>query len=298
MIALLPIVAGLVIVLGTAPNAVVAQDDAAGRGVGTEAGPRLLPPRAWPRRDAALPAPLVGPGPVVPRPSPTSVSLLSGVLPGAGQHLLGQRRKWAYLGLETIGWIAYLDRRSSGSELRVRYRDFAWSEARLQLTPRVDGDFGYYETLSKWLQSGDFDTDGATPGVQPEPDAMTYNGTIWNRAIQLFLPGGSGVAETDPRYQRALEYYREHAYGQEYLWDWSGTGMAQDEFGSLIRRSDDRFRQATNVLGLVLANHLVSMLDAFVSARAPATSVSSGLVPMGASGGVLWSTRVEVAISW
>lgn len=279
---LLPIVAGLMVVVPVArPHAVTGQ--------------ALLAPRFPPA--AGLP-PVPGLQ-IEPAPSPALTGLLSALLPGAGQHVLGQRRKWAYLALEAVGWVVYSDRRSAAHDFRSRYRDFAWTEARLQLDARIDGDFDYYETMSKWQRSGLFDADPATASVQPESDEATYNGTIWARAEQLYLEGGTGgVPETDSRYQSALAYYRERAYGTEFLWDWTGTGAAQDDFAALIRASDDRFRQATNALGFVLVNHLASMVDAFVSARAPAVTVRTGLAPTGAPGGAVWAARVDVRTPW
>lgn len=230
-------------------------------------------------------------------PSPGQVALLSAVLPGAGQYVLDQRRSWAYLALEAVGWTFWVDRRSSAADLRTRYRDFAWTEARLWDGSRVDGDFEYYERLSKWPSSGLFDTDPATEGVQPESDPATFNGATWALATGIFLSGDENVPATDPRYQSALEYYRDRAYGPELLWDWTGKEAEQEEFGSLIRRSDDRFRQATNILGMVLVNHAVSMVDAYVSARAPGVTVRSGFAPS-PSRQLRWTARVDVILPW
>ena len=52
--------------------------------------------------------------------APAALSL---VVPGAGQHVLGQRRKWAYLALEVAGWAFFVERRSAGSDYRNRYRE-------------------------------------------------------------------------------------------------------------------------------------------------------------------------------
>lgn len=189
------------------------------------------------------------------------------LFPGAGQWRLGQRRGWVYAALEAAGWVAYIDRRVKAGDLRDRYRDLAWAVARLRTAERVDGDFRYYETMGHWLRSGAFDRDPAFPGIQPEPDPGTFNGSVWARARGLFLPPGVAEDPTDPRYRRALDYYRAHAYDDSFLWDWSSSPEAQEEFSRLIARSDQRFRQATTALGALLANHLVSAADAFVSQR-------------------------------
>ena len=197
-------------------------------------------------------------------PLPAALSL---VVPGAGQHVLGQRRKWAYLALEIAGWAFFVERRGAGSDFRDRYRDFAWQNARAPGSARVDGDFEYYETLTHWARSGSFDGDALTSGLQPELDTSTYNGSVWSLAARLFLPTGTTVPPSDPAYQSALAYYGQEAYGSEMLWDWSGAPGAQSEFSGLVEASDGRFRQATTVLGVVLANHLLSAGDAFVSSR-------------------------------
>ncbi|NNF12781.1 MAG: hypothetical protein HKN72_06145 [Gemmatimonadetes bacterium] len=228
--------------------------------------------------------------------SPAKAAALSALLPGAGQYVLDQKRSWAYLAVEAVGLVFYVDRRSAAVDLRAGYRDLAWNEARLQTRARTEGDFEYYERMTKWRTSGSFDADPGAPGVQPETDAATFNGDAWDLARQIFLPGGTTVPESDPRYQRALEYYQGRAYGPEFLWDWTGKEAEQEEFGALIHRSDDRFRQATNVLGLVFANHVVSTVDAYLSARAPRASLRSGFVAT--PEGLGWTARVEVAVPW
>lgn len=191
-------------------------------------------------------------------------TLLSLAIPGTGQLRDGKDRGWAYLALEAAGWAAWAERRHRGGELRTRYRDLAWEAGRIQSGPRMDGDFPYYETLASWERSGAYDADAGAGGIQPEEDVTTYNGSIWSLARGLFLPPG-GADEESEAYARALEYYRNRAYGEAFLWDWSGSPGAQARLGDLIEESDDRFQQATIVMGAVLVNHLASAVDAWLS---------------------------------
>ena len=206
-------------------------------------------------------------------------TLMSAAVPGAGQLLLGQDRGWAYLALEVLGWVAYADRRSEGARYRTRYRDLAWTTARSGSGPRVDGDFAYYERLSLWTRSGRFDAEAAVGGVQPETDPSTFNGAVWNRARGIFSvqedegPGSS-------RFDAALGYYREQAYGEAFLWDWTGDPTARDRYAGWIRQSDERFRQATWALGVLFANHLLAAADAWVSTPA-SLSVTPALSDVG-----------------
>jgi hypothetical protein len=312
----LPIVAGLLLGMGTVPSAVRAQwsaprepGPAARFGVARSAAPVprfgvarsapvlrfgpivSVPPVRWKWRYRSAPLRIARP---IRTPDLATATVLSAVLPGAGQHILGQRRQWAYLALEALGWFLYVDRRSAGSDFRRQYRDFAWNEARRQSGPRVDGDFAYYERLTKWERSGAFDADPVAAGVQPEMDAAAFNGSIWSLAKQLFLPGGQAIPESDPRYQRALEYYGARAYGVAFLWDWTGTGGAQDDFARLIIRSDERFRQATNVMGAIIANHVISAVDAYLTARGVGTPVEARIVSAPGASGTRWSLRVSI----
>ena len=229
-----------------------------------------------------------------PVPHPAVTGLLSLALPGAGQHLLGQRRKWVYLALEVLGWSFYVERRAAGADFRDQYRDLAWNEARIQSGTRIDADFAYYETLTSWTRSGAFDQEPITSGLQPEVDPTTFNGSIWELAARIFLPGGTGVPESDPSYQRALEYYTDRAYATEFLWDWTATGGAQQEFSRLITESDDRFRQATNALGAVFANHVLSSIDAYLSARGLSPPAEARIAPGRGLTGPRWFGWVSI----
>jgi hypothetical protein len=222
--------------------------------------------------------------------TPPFVSL---VLPGGGQHLLGQNRKWAYLALEVAAWAFFVERRIAGSDYRDRYRDFAWETGRIQSSFRIDGDFEYYERLVHWTRSGSFDRDAGSPGIQPELDETTFNGSVWSLATRIH--GAAGLPESDPAYESALDYYSRQAYATELLWDWSGAPSAQSEYAELLDTSDSRFRQATTVLGVIIANHVLSATDAYLSARGRATAPRLRIVPDDAIGSG-WSVLLTLPL--
>lgn len=199
-------------------------------------------------------------------------ALLSLAVPGLGQQRLGQRRKWLYWIAEAGGWAAHFQQRSRGRRFRTDYRNLAWSVARLRTGPRVDGDFAYYETMSKWVRSGAYDADPDAAGLQPESDQSTYNGSVWALARGIFLPPQRPAGEGDASYAAALDYYREHAYGVAFLWDWSSHPDDKDRYSGLIKKSDDHFRTATNLLGAIAANHVLSAVDAYLSTRLPVST--------------------------
>ena len=83
-----------------------------------------------------------------------------------------------------------------------------------------------------------------------------------------------------PAYAAALTWYREHAYGADFLWDWTGKDGELADYNDLIHSSDHRFSQATAALGAVLANHLLSATDAFLSSKVPGEARLRALPPL------------------
>jgi hypothetical protein len=198
--------------------------------------------------------------------------LASLVVPGSGQLLTGRDRGMIYLAAEAAMLTRVLQLTHDGRRGAVRYRDLAFAVARRGFTQmRKDTIFEYYETMERFAASGEFDRNpGGT--MVPESDPTTYNGSVWLLARRTFWPDpdnppppGSGPDLA------ALNFYRAHAVGPEFRWSWRDAPLEQQEFRATIRASDDAFRHAQSQLGLLLANHLVSAIDALISTRLSAS---------------------------
>lgn len=176
------------------------------------------------------------------------------------------------MALEAVGWVLFARARNEGGDLRGDYRDLAWEAARTFQGLRVDGDFDYYESLTKFERSGSFDVALGQPGIQPEEDPSTFNGQAWLLAGQIYFGPGSQPGPGDPPYEQALAFYEDRAARREFEWDWTGQDADRARFGDLIEESDDAFRRATLYVGLVVGNHVLSAVTAFVSARARSLS--------------------------
>ncbi len=201
-------------------------------------------------------------------PSPGRAFVYSAVVPGAGQWRMGEHRWIGYVALEIGAWLHYLDRRTASVDLERRYRDLAWKSARQKPSgPRKDGDFGYYEALGRYVASGAYDADPTRAGVQPETSVDTYNGSVWALARAMYFPADAeSMPEDSPEYERALSYYRARAVAPEFAWSWESPA-AQETFRETMKASDEALRSATRTLGLILANHVVSAIDALIAAR-------------------------------
>ena len=201
---------------------------------------------------------------------PGKAFILSAIVPGAGQWFHGQSRWPAYLAVELWSWLQYLDWRREGHDLQAQYKDLAWFVARRVSTgPRTDAGWEYYESLTRFQSSGAYDSDPLKEGVQPEENPTTFNGSIWALAQEIYIPVDSEdpPGEGSEPYQSAYEYYLSRAYAPELAWEWGANTLHQGEYTSLIREADEALRSSTGMIGVIIANHLLSAVDALVSGR-------------------------------
>lgn len=190
------------------------------------------------------------------------------ILPGAGQALLHQDRFVAYLALEAWSVLEFANQRTEARRQRNRYRTLARDVARSLYGPTHPvGTWEYYENMEKYLESGVFDR---LPGgeVDPDLDESTYNGLTWLRARTTYWVDPTvappiGSAE----YRRAMNFYLDRAVRPEYRWSWRNAQLEQDLYIRTIRRSNMSGREARAALGVALANHLLSAVDAVITLR-------------------------------
>jgi len=218
--------------------------------------------------------------------------LASAAIPGAGQARLGQDRFVAYLAIEAYALLQYATDTREARRQRGEYRELARRVARGFFSEqRPDGDFAYYETMSKYLESGVYDL---VPGgeLQPELETGTYNGDQWLLARQTFW--ASPDAPPDPasqEYAAALNFYRARAIGPEYRWSWRNAQLEQDLYRRTIGLSNDAVRRSIADLGVILANHALSMVDAYVSVRLQRPR--AGFSHLGIEASIPWPTMAD-----
>jgi hypothetical protein len=205
---------------------------------------------------------------------PGAAMLASAILPGAGQKLLEEDRWVPYAAVEVWAWLTFRDQHADGRRLKNRYRDLAWEVARrVSIGARRDSTFPYYELMSKHEASGAFDVDPRTNGVQPELNVTTVNGEVWVRARDLFFPSGIEQPSGSPPYEKALAYYEQNAIPPSYAWAWGDNQLEQRVFAEVIHQSDEAFRTSTHILGVILANHVASAIDALIASRLRAAHI-------------------------
>ena len=194
--------------------------------------------------------------------------LASSVVPGAGQARLGQDRFVGYMAVETYLWVRYLTDRRAGTDARNAYRDLAIRVSRAEYPgPKPQGNFEYYERMEHWIASGVFDSDPSA-GFAPETDTTTFNGKMWSIARTTYwsdprVPPPLGSAA----YEAAIRFYLQNAVPAEFQWSWRNARYHQDVYRRSVRASNDGFRHAAQDIGAVIANHVLSTVDAYISLR-------------------------------
>ena len=203
--------------------------------------------------------------------------LASAALPGSGQALLSQHRFLPYLALEGFAWLRLLSDAREGRRQRSAYQDIARTVARSPLSPATPtGDWEYYERMEHFVESGAFDLDPGT-ALEPEPDTTTYNGSVWLLARQTYWEDpAASPPPSSAAYESALGFYQQRAVTPEYRWSWRDAELQQDVFRRTIARSNDAYRRAAQDLAVIIANHVLSTVDAYVTVRLRGRRISTG----------------------
>jgi hypothetical protein len=194
--------------------------------------------------------------------------LASAVLPGGGQALNGSSRAFLYLAVESFAWTSFTRHSMQYRRRRNGYRDLASRVARAPFSDaRPNGDFEYYERMTHFQEAGRYDLN-ATGGLDPETDTTTYNGAVWLLARRTYWSDPAVTPDTStPEWKRAVAFYTARAYDQLYRWSWTNAPLEYARFLALIDESNDANRLAMVDLGVVIANHFLSTVDAFISFR-------------------------------
>jgi hypothetical protein len=190
------------------------------------------------------------------------------IAPGTGQLMAGRERAAVFMAAELYLVARVLQLNKEAHRESDRFRDLAFEVARRSFAAeRRDTVFEYYETMERFDESGAYDLDGG-PGFVPENNAETYNGSMWLLARRTYWEDPDVAPDpTSTEFQRALQFYQSRAVGPNYRWSWNGASLEHEVFRQSIRRSDSAFRRTQNQLGLLLANHVLSAVDALITSR-------------------------------
>lgn len=240
-----------------------------------------------------------------PRPAPADSArpasvfvrpLISLLVPGTGQLLARQDRGAVYLAAEVYLLSRYLQLDHEATQEAKRFQNLAFDVARRSFMPALrDTIFEYYEQMERFVESGSYDADPG-PAFVPEADPGTYNGSVWLLARRTYWVDPDVPPDpTSWQYRAALDFYTARAVGPNFQWSWREHSLEHQVFRDFIRRSDNAFRRAQNQLGLLLANHIVSAVDALISARMSAIANREAVIQTSIGMGGRTQVRFSVA---
>lgn len=213
------------------------------------------------------------------------------LVPGSGQLLLGQQRSVAYAVAEVFLIAQSMAAQRNVSNGIREYQRIAADVARKSGgTSLPTGSWTYYEALERYDASGAFDR---APGgvVDPETDVRTFNGEMWLLARTTYWNNPDVAPAIGSReYQRALAFYTNRAFRDEFAWSWRDATLQKGIYVQAVAATNRSNQRKTNLLTAVGANHVASLIDAYISVRIRRYG-GAGLVGMKVDG---METRVSV----
>lgn len=198
--------------------------------------------------------------------------LASALVPGSGQALLGNDRFVVYLAVEALGWWMYAKDVNDRAAREAQFKELAREVARAHYSAVLpDGDWAYYEWMRDYLESGAY-SKAVSGAVVPETDPTTYNGAKWATLQSIY-----------PTQAEALAQYEKVAIRPEFRWSWYDHQLEYDIYKRYTDKRNDANRAAVRDLLLIGANHILSMFDAFTTARLQVDAGADGQTRIGAS---------------
>lgn len=190
------------------------------------------------------------------------------LVPGLGQAQLHKQRFVAFISAEAFLAVQLIKNNKEWRTSATGYRALARDIARHgYIGASADTIFEYYEAMGKYVESGAFSTALNGP-IIPETDTLTYNGKQWLLARKQYgVPLDDPAAPATPNYAQALAFYQDRAVSQYYGWSWRHAQLEQDLFKREIMRSNEAYARAQRTLTALIANHLLSAIDAFATVR-------------------------------
>jgi hypothetical protein len=198
-------------------------------------------------------------------------ALVSAIVPGGGQYILGKDRFMAYAAVELLTCLKFAKDAREKSQQETTFRDIARRVARANFSPNPpDGSWTYYEAMRDFQASGNYSLSDAA--LVPETDPTTFNGYTWVVA-----------QNTTPDLSSALAQYASRAAHPDFRWSWLNAQLQFDRFKRTTENRNDAARAMTRDLTIIGFNHILSLVDAFATFRLEVRPQVDGGMLIGAS---------------
>ena len=202
--------------------------------------------------------------------------IASAVVPGTGQFMLGNDRFVAYAAVEVLTWWKYFKDSREQNRQEALFKELARDAARSHFSSVLpDGGWTYYEQMRDWQESGRYSQTDNGP-IVPETNDSTYNGSRWQLAQATHINDHAA----------ALAEYEQLAIKPDFRWSWTNAGLQWDIFKRTTANRNDAYHAGVTDLAIIAANHMLSMVDAFVAFRLQVQPMPNGRTGVG--GNLRW----------
>jgi len=191
--------------------------------------------------------------------TPAKAAFSSFVVPGSGDFLIGDKsRGICFMVAEAAIWLTYFDSKAEEEKKDNISKNFAAYYASANLE-RDDDD--YFNAMEDFLTNID------------------YNETVKEEARRLY-PDTLDSEVMQSRIEDRREYIEENSYTGSDAWEWSSWEMTNN-YRSIRKEKRSLGQRATNMVGLALANRMVSLFTTYFFGRRVSLEIKDNEVEMG-----------------
>jgi hypothetical protein len=221
--------------------------------------------------------------------NPALAPVASAIVPGSGQAMLGQDRSLVYVAVEALMWLKRAKDAREERDETASYELLAQNVARGHFSTSLPvGTWDYYESMEHWLDSGPYSVAESGP-IVPDTVSTEYNGSRW-----ILAERNNGIDPANPpppsstQYQAALAEYAATAVTPNFRWSWDNAQLQLDLYQQTVQKRNEAASAATFDVTVLIANHVLSMVDAFTGFRLHVRSSTSGQMDVYDSIPVWW----------
>jgi len=191
--------------------------------------------------------------------TPAKAAFSSFVVPGSGDLLMGDKNRGiCFMVAEAAIWLTYFDSKAGEEKKDKISKNFAAFYASANLSKEDDD---YFNAMEDFLTNID------------------YNETVKEEARRLY-PDTLDADVMQVRIQSRREYIEENSYTGSDAWEWSSSELA-DNYRAIRKDKRSLEQKATNMIGLAVANRVVSFFTTYFFGRRVSLEIKDNEVEMG-----------------
>jgi hypothetical protein len=191
--------------------------------------------------------------------TPAKAAFSSLVVPGSGDWLMGDKKRGiCFMVAEAAIWLTYFDSKAEEDDKDRISRNFAAFYASANLG-RDDDD--YFNVMEDFLTNID------------------YNETVKEEARRLY-PDTLDAELMQDRIEARRQYIEANSYTGSDAWEWSSWKMTNN-YRAIRKEKRSLGQKATNLVGLAVANRVVSLFATYFFGRRISLEIKENEVEMG-----------------